>query len=192
MGLMPQSEREHNSVKYSQNVMKGQSGHLHYASKQYAWYRDPSSSSSPDILLTRLLYYTKCQSRKRDIIQPYIYGILWKLKQVIYTLDTTCMPKIMIIAQADLQVFCWQGPVWVKFLSMKRGIIQSNIHRILWKVNQVICIMYSSYMPGIMSLAQAVHKIFCWQGCFTALLYKMPKSEKGNNSAKYLQNFVIS
>ena len=82
MGLMPQSEREHNSVKYSQNVMKGQSGHLHYASKQYAWYRDPSSSSSPDILLTRLLYYTKCQSRKRDIIQPYIYGILSKLKQV--------------------------------------------------------------------------------------------------------------
>ena len=116
-------------------AMKRQSGHLHYVPKQYAWYSDPSSSSSPDSLLTRLLYYTKCQSRKRDIIQPNIYGILPKLNQVIYTLDTICIPKFMIIARAVLQVFCWQGPVWVKFLRMKRGIIQSNSHRILWKVH---------------------------------------------------------
>ena len=27
----------------------------------------PSSSGSPDILLTRLLYYMKCQRRKRDL-----------------------------------------------------------------------------------------------------------------------------
>ena len=58
------------------------------------------------ILLTRLLYYTKCQSRKRVIIQSNIYRILAKLNQVIYALDTICMPKIMIIAQAVLQVFC--------------------------------------------------------------------------------------
>ena len=160
-------EKVHNSVKYSQNFIKRQSSHLHYVPKQYAWYRDPSWSSSPDILLTRLLYYTKCQSRKREISQPNVYRILPKLNQVIYTLDTICMPKIMIIAQALLQVFCWQGPLWVKFLSMKRGIIQSNIHRILWKVNQVIGIMYSSYMHGIMNLAQAVLQIFCWQVCFT-------------------------
>ena len=120
----------------------------------------------------------KCQSRKREIIQPNVYGMLPKLNQVIYTLDTICMPKNMIIAQAVLQVFCWQGPVWVKFLSMERKIVQSNIHWILWKVNQVICIMYSSYMPGIMSLAQAVLQIFCWQGCFTI---QNAKSEKGNN-----------
>ena len=112
----------------------------------------------------RLLYYKKCQSRKREIIQPNNYGILPKLNQVIYTLNTICMPKIMTIAQVVLQVFC---PVWVKFLRMKREIIQSNIHQILWKVNQVICIMYSSYMPGIMSLTQAVLQLFCSQGCFT-------------------------
>ena len=32
--------------------MKRQPGHLPYVPKQYAWYRDPSSSSTPDILLT--------------------------------------------------------------------------------------------------------------------------------------------
>ena len=71
-------------------------------------------NSMPDIvilaqavlLLTRLLYYTKCQRRTRKLIQPNIYGILPKLNQVIYTLDTICVPKIMIIAQAVLQVFC--------------------------------------------------------------------------------------
>ena len=167
MGWMPQSEKVHNSVKYSQNFMKPQSAYLHYVPKQYAWYCNPSSSSSPDILLSRMLYYTKCQSRKREVIQPNIYGILSKRNQVIHTLDTICMPKFMIVAHAVLQVFCWQGPVWVKFLSMKRGIIQSNIHWILWTVNQVICIMYWSYTPGIMSSAQAVAQIFCWQGCFT-------------------------
>ena len=44
---------------------------------------------------------------------------------------------------------------------IKRGIIQSNIHRILRKVNQVICIMYPNSIPDIMILAQAVLQIFC-------------------------------
>ena len=163
---MPKFVKVHNSVKYSHNFMKRQPGHLHYVPKQYAWYRDPSSNSSLDILLTMLFYYTKCQSRKREIIQPNIYGILPKFNQIMYTSDTICMPKIMIISQAVLQVFCWHGPICVKFLSMKRGIIQSNIHWILWKIKQVICIMYSTYMPGIMSLDQAVLQIVCWQSCF--------------------------
>ena len=157
--------------------MKRQSDNLPYVPKQYAWYRDPSSSSSPDILLTSCFTIQNALSLKREIIQPNIYRILPKLNQVIYTLDTICMPKIMIIAQAVLQVFCWQGPVWVKFLSMKREIIQSNIHRILWKVNQVICIMYSSYLPGIMSLAHAALQIFCWQGCFTIQKAKVGKGK---------------
>ena len=58
--------------------------------KQYAWYHDPSSSGSPDILFTRLLYYTKWQSRKREIIQSNSFGILPKVNQVIYTLETIC------------------------------------------------------------------------------------------------------
>ena len=52
------------------------------------------------------------------------------------------MPNIMIL-----------GPLQVKFLSLKRGKIQSDIDRILWKVNQVIYIMYPNYMPDIMILA---------------------------------------
>ena len=42
-------------------------------------------------------------------------------------------------------------------------------------------------MPDIVILAQAALHIFCWQ---VALLWKMPKSEKGDNSAKYLGNFT--
>ena len=45
----------------------------------YTRYHDPSSSGSPEsLLLTRLLFYTKCQSRKRETIQPNIYRILPK------------------------------------------------------------------------------------------------------------------
>ena len=49
---------------------------------------------------------TRCQSRKRGIIQSNSYGNLPKVHQVIYTLDTICVPNIMILAQAALQVFC--------------------------------------------------------------------------------------
>ena len=40
-------------------------------------------------------------------------------------------------------------------------------------------------MPDIIILAQAVLQIFCSQSCFTI---HMPKSEKGDNSVKYVQN----
>ena len=58
--------------------------------------------------------------------------------------------------------------------------------RNLWKVNQVIYIMYLNCMSDIMILAPGyfVHKV--------ALLHKMPMSEKGDNSVKYLQNFAKS
>ena len=108
--------------------------------------------------------WVKCLSLKRGIIQSNIDRILWKVNQVIYIMYPNCMPDIMILAQAVLQIFCSQGPLWVKCLSLKRGIIQSNIDRILWKVNQVIYIMYPNCMPDIMILAQAVLQIFCSQG----------------------------
>ena len=57
--------------------------------------------------------------------------ILRTVNQVIYTMYPNCMPYIMTIAQAVRQIFCSQGPLWVKCLSMKRGIIQSNFDRIL-------------------------------------------------------------
>ena len=101
---------------------------------KWIWYDDddddPSSSGSSIILFTRLLYYTICQSRKREIIQPNIFRILPKVDQVIYILDTICMPNSMILAHWVLLIFCSRGLLWVKCLSLKRGIIQSNIHRI--------------------------------------------------------------
>ena len=53
-----------------------------------------------------------------------------------YTLYTILMANIT--DQSVLQIFCSQGPLWVKCLSLKRGIIQSNIDIISRKVNQVI------------------------------------------------------
>ena len=103
---------------------------------------------------------------KREIIHSNIYKILPKVNQVIYTLDTICMPN-MTLAQAVLQIFSSQGPLWVKCLSLKRGIIQSNFARIFRKVNQVIYIMYPNCVPDIMILAQAVLQLFCLQGCFS-------------------------
>ena len=119
------------------------------------------------VMLTKLLYYTKCQSQKREKSQPNINRILPKVNQVIYTFDTICVSNIMILAQAFLQILCWQGPLWVKCQSLKRGTIQSNIHRIWRKVNQVIYIMYLNCMIDAIILAQAVLQIFCWQYCFT-------------------------
>ena len=45
------------------------------------------------------------KSEKREI-QLNNYRILLKVNQVIYTLDTICEPNIMILAQANLQIFC--------------------------------------------------------------------------------------
>ena len=60
-----------------------------------------------------------------------IYKILPKVNQVMYMLGTICEPNIMILAPAVFEIFCSQGPLWVKCLSLKRGIIQSTFDRIL-------------------------------------------------------------
>ena len=80
-------------------------GHLHHVAKVYAWYHDPNSRGSPDILFTRLLYYASYQSWKRDWDYSVRYRILPNVNQVVYTLATICMPNIMILAQAVLQYF---------------------------------------------------------------------------------------
>ena len=116
-------------------------------------------------------------SRKREIIHSNIYRILPKVNHVIYTLDTICMPNTMTLAQAVLQIFCAQGPLWVKCLSLKRGLIRSKFERILWKVNQVFYIMCTNCMPDIMILAQAVLQIFCSQGCFYYTKWRGRKRE---------------
>ena len=116
-----------------------------------------------------------------------MYRLMLNVNQVIYILDIICMPNIMIKAQGVLQIFCWQGPLWVKCLSLKRYVIQSSIHRTLWNVNQVIYIMFPNSMPDIVILAQAVLQMFCWQGCFTI---QNAESEKEDNSATYLRIFT--
>ena len=85
----------------------------------------------------------------------------------------------MLVSKDNLETRC-QG--------QKRGIIQSNIYRNLQKVNQVIYTLDTVYVPNIMILAQMFLQIFCWQGSIGLQCM----SQKGDNSAKYLQNFAKS
>ena len=89
------------------------------------------------------------KSVKGEIIQPNRYRLLPKVNQGICTLDTIFVLNIRILLQAVLQIFCWQGSISLQCISRKRGIIQSNIHRILRKVNQVFCTIYQNSMPDI-------------------------------------------
>ena len=52
----------------------------------------------------------------------------------------------------------------------------------------MIYVMYPNCMPEIMILAQVVFQIYFVHK--VALLHKMTKSEKGDNSVKYLEKFV--
>ena len=68
----------------------------------------PKSEKGNNSVKCSLNLYTKCQRRKREIIQQNIYRILPNVNQIIYTLDTICMPNIMILAQGSLQIFFFQ------------------------------------------------------------------------------------
>ena len=76
------------------------------------------------------------------------------------------------------QSVCQQDSIGLQFISRKREIIQSNIYRILPKLNQVI---YS---------LDTVYDTICVPTRFHR--FTMHKSEKGDNSVKYLQNVAKS
>ena len=103
---MPKSKKADNSDKYSHNFTKKL-----IRSSALCTPKVCLICGSPVILLTRLLYYTKCQSRKREIIQTNIYRSLWKVNQVIYTLDTdymhdpsfSCSPDILLTKYNTMQ-----------------------------------------------------------------------------------------
>ena len=103
------------------------------------------------------------RSKKKGITLSNIFTEFSKVDRVIYILDTICMPNIMTPAQAIIQIFCSLCPLWINCLSLKRGIIQSNIHRILRENNHIIYIMNSNCVPDIMILAQAVLQVLCKQ-----------------------------
>ena len=96
---------------------------------------------------------------------------------VIYTLDTNCEPNSMILAQAVIQIFCSQCPFWLICLCLKRGITLSNIHRILWKVNQAVYIMVCIHTVCLISwsYAQVVLQLVMPHNCFTIQNAKVGK-----------------
>ena len=48
---------------------------------------------------------------EKEIIQSWILGILPKVNQFIYTLDTICEPNIKTLAQVVLEIFCSQASI---------------------------------------------------------------------------------
>ena len=60
-------------------------------------------------LLLFVQYESEHVMWKRDIIQSWIYRILQKVNQVIYTLDTIFDPNIMTLAQVVLEIFYSQA-----------------------------------------------------------------------------------
>ena len=76
------------------------------------------------------------------------------INQAIYIrYQNLCLISFMILAQVVLQIFGSPGPLWFKCLRLNRGIIQSNIHRLLRIDNEVIYIIYTNDMPEIIVLA---------------------------------------
>ena len=70
------SEKRNNSVNYSQNFMKSQSGHLHHVPNLYVWYHDRSSSDYPDIFLHNVAFqYKMPKSEKGDNSAKYLQNL---------------------------------------------------------------------------------------------------------------------
>ena len=107
---MPKSEKGDNSVKYLQNFAK--ISHTMYTL---------NTVCEPSILFTVLLYYNKCRSWKREIIQSNIYRILPHVNNVIYTLNTICEPNIMILAQA-VMLKSWVNQFKDELISCEREV----------------------------------------------------------------------
>ena len=88
------------------------------------------------------------------MIQSFIYRILPKVNQIIYTLDTIYDSNIMTLAQAVLDIIRSQASVGLLQVKRKREIIQSWIYGILLiKVNQVIYDLDTICDPNTMTLA---------------------------------------
>ena len=64
---MAESKKEHNPVNISRKSLKNSSGLLNIDPKPYAKYRNPSSSGSQDIVLTRFFYCYNGSVEKRGI-----------------------------------------------------------------------------------------------------------------------------
>ena len=110
---------------------------------------------------------------KKKKTSSKLHGICPKGNQVIYTLDTICMPNIKILAQAVLQIVCSQGPLGL----LEKGNNSAKYSQQFMKFNPIIYIMLSNCMPDIMTLAQAVLQLFCSQCWFTIQYAKVGKGQ---------------
>ena len=76
---MHKLEKGDNSARYIQSFAKSLSGHLHLGHNLCAKYNDPSSSHSPDILLTRFHRFTMHKSKKGHNSVNYSQNFMKKL-----------------------------------------------------------------------------------------------------------------
>ena len=63
----------------------------------------------------------KMPKTERGIIHLNIHRILQKVNKVIYIMYPNCMPDIMILAQAVLQIFMSQGCFIIQNAKVRQG-----------------------------------------------------------------------
>ena len=142
---MHKSKKGHNSVKYSHNFMKSQSGHSHLIHNLWAKYHDHSLSGSIDILLIRFHRegspYIACNERQafftsedtkryklwscRNVCEALIYllnniyirfGTKLYRKIVGIPMGTNCAPLV-----ADLFLFCYERDFMTSLSEVKQA-----------------------------------------------------------------------
>ena len=72
-----------------------------------------------------------------------------------------------------------------KCMCPKKRINQPKLYGICSKINQFLYTLVCNYMPNIRILTKTVLEEILLTSLF---IYKMPESEKGNNSTKNLRN----
>ena len=85
-----------------------------------AKYHDPSSSGYPDISFTMSLMAKLPKSKKEHNSVKYSQNFT-KVNQVICIMFPNCMPDIMNLAQAILQIFCWQDCFTIQNAKFGKG-----------------------------------------------------------------------
>ena len=115
-------------------------------------------------------------SRKRGIIQSNIHRFLRKVNQIIYIMYLNCMNNAIILVKRFSRYLDKIALLYEMPKSEKGDNSQSNIYRMLPKVNQVIYTLDTICVPNIMILAQVVLQIFCWQASIG--LYWQSKKKK--------------
>ena len=125
-------------------------------------------------------------SEKGQIYKSNIYRNLWKSTQVIYIRYPNCVYDIMILIQAFPKIFCSQAPLYKMPISAKGHNLAKHLQNIAKSKSGQLHIGHNLYTKYHYPNTRCSPYIL-----FTMpFMGKIPASKKGNNSVKYLRNFM--